>query len=144
MDNFPIQLSQNILAQAQLEQDTALLRRELYYLKEQKLENFLATDELKRIFWCNIYNAFVLIISKENNDGKDAFNHKRIKVARTALSLNDIEFRILKVKHKNPVFRFLYLLSISTFIKKMALKEIDSTIQSELDQTALNRSSSAS
>lgn len=143
MDNFPIQLSQNILAQAQLEQDTALLRRELYYLKEQKLENFLATDELKRIFWCNIYNAFVLIISKENNDGKDAFSHKRIKVARTSLSLNDIEFRILKVKHKNPVFRFFNLLSISTFIKKMALKEIDSTIQSELDQAALNRPSSA-
>ncbi len=143
MDNFPIQLSENILAHAQLSQDTSMLRRELYYLKETKLERFLATDELKILFWCNIYNAFVLIISKENMDSKAALNHKRIKIARTTLSLNDIEFRLLGVKHHNPVCRFFSVLCTSVFIKKFAIKNVGSSVQMELNRELLRIDSTA-
>jgi hypothetical protein len=45
MDSYPIQLSESILSHAKLDQDSSLLRRELYYIKFTKLESFLNNDQ---------------------------------------------------------------------------------------------------
>lgn len=140
MDNFPIQLSENILLQAQLSQDTSMLRRELYYIKDKKLETFLHSDELKSVFWSNIYNAYVLILAKEDSDKTSVFKYKRIKIARHLLSLDDIEFKILGKNNYNPLYKIINKLFSPRFIKSVAIKKGDSNYLIRLDRTALNTS----
>tara|TARA_R110000868_G_scaffold289288_2_gene549411 strand:+ start:813 stop:1247 length:435 start_codon:yes stop_codon:yes gene_type:complete len=140
MDNFPIQLSENILLEAQLSHDTSSLRRELYYIKDKKLESFLDSDELKNIFWSNIYNAYVLIIAKEAKEETAVFKYKRIKIARHLLSLDDIEFKILGKNNHNPLYKFINNLFSPRFIKSAAVKNVDSSYLIRLDRTALDTS----
>lgn len=139
MENFPIQLSENILLQAQLGQDTALLRRELYYLKDNKLEQFLNTDELRGVFWSNIYNAFILIISREVAENNLVFKYKRIKIARNILSLDDIEYKILGL-NTNRFNKVMNLLFSRSFIKKVAIKNPGANFHTMLDRTPIGRS----
>tara|TARA_R110002126_G_scaffold201767_2_gene349305 strand:- start:114 stop:548 length:435 start_codon:yes stop_codon:yes gene_type:complete len=140
MDNFPIQLSENILLHAQLSQDSSMLRRELYYMKDKKLQSFLYTDELKSVFWINIYNAYVLILAKEDSDKTTVFKYKRIKIARNILSLDDIEFKILGKNNYNLVFKFINNLFYQRFIKNVAIKKFDSKFLIRLDRSALDPS----
>lgn len=136
MENFPIQLSENILLKAKLGQDTSMFRRELYFMKQKKLEYFLNNDELKGIFWINIYNAYVLILANESSPEKSIFKYKRIKIARHLLSLNDIEFRILGMYNK-PLYKFIGNLFSPSFVKQVAIKNIDINCQKKLDRTPL-------
>jgi hypothetical protein len=139
MDSYPIQLSESILSHAKLDQDSSLLRRELYYIKFTKLESFLSNDQLKSVFWCNIYNAYVLIIAKENLKEGSVFKYKRIKVASIPFSLDDIEFNILGMDKRKSFYKFIFKLFLPSYIKKLSLKEVDYSLQTKLDRTALNR-----
>lgn len=141
MDNFLIQLSENILLKARLGQDTSMLRRELYYLRENKIESILNNDELKGIFWSNIYNAYVFIIANEASENISAFKFKRIKIARQYLSLDDIEFKILGKNNSNPLYKFISLFS-PRFIKKVAVKNAESDFLRKLDRSHLNTTES--
>ncbi|WP_367756371.1 DUF547 domain-containing protein [Flavobacterium sp. WC2430] len=142
MDNFLIQLSENILLKARLGEDTSMLRRELHYLKDKKLESFLYNDELKSIFWCNIYNGFVLIMAKENSKTISIFKYKRIKIAHSILSLDDIEYKILRMNNYKPLHKYIYYLFSPRFIKNAAIKKGDSKFISSLDRTPLYTSHS--
>ena len=50
MLNYYIDLSERILAKAKLQEDTAELRKELYYIRTNILERKINTDELKKYF----------------------------------------------------------------------------------------------
>ncbi|SDW13076.1 DUF547 domain-containing protein [Flavobacterium degerlachei] len=138
MVNFPIQLSESILLYAQLGQDSSSLRRELYFIKEHKLELYLNTDQLKCIFWVNIYNAYSIIIASEASRSEEAYKTKRIKVAHNSFSLNDIEYKILRINSRNPVYKFIDNLFCCSYIRKLAVKEVDYRLQSMLDRTPLS------
>jgi hypothetical protein len=81
MKNYQIILSENILSKAQIGEDTTSLRRELYYIRPSSLEIKLNTDELKKVFWVNIYKAYILIMADEVNQNKGMLKRKRIKIA---------------------------------------------------------------
>jgi hypothetical protein len=70
--------------------------------KSDVLENGLRSDEEKKSFWINLYNAFVQIELDQRNgcySSKDAFfNAKNISIASENISLNDIENSILRRK----------------------------------------------
>jgi len=138
MDSYPIQLSESILSHAKLDLDSSLLRRELYYIKFKKLESLLNNDQLKTVFWCNIYNAYVLIIAKENLNIDSVFKYKRIKVASIPFSLDDIEFKILGMDKRNSFYKFVYKLFFPSYIKKLSVEKVDYSLQAKLDRTALN------
>ena len=95
MNNYQIGLSQRTLEMAKKNEDFAALRVELYYMPPRKFEKSLHTDDLKKEFWVAIYNAFILIMARESAKGEIDFKKKRIKIARTLLSLNDIKYGIL-------------------------------------------------
>jgi hypothetical protein len=138
MDSYPIRLSESILSHAKLGEDSSSLRRELYFIKFNKLKSALSNDELKAVFWCNIYNAYVLIIAKESSKSSSVFKYKRIKVAHFAFSLNDIEFKILGMNDRNLFYKFIDNLFWSSSIKELALEQVDYSLQIMLDQSALN------
>lgn len=125
MKNYYTALSEEILSVAKLEKDTIPLRRQLFYIRLSKLEKSLDTDDLKKTFWINIYNAFYLITLKETKQGKEIFNLKRIKIARAILSLNDIEHGILR-KYKFRIgYGYITNPFYSDFIKKLAVSKVD-------------------
>ena len=139
MVNFPIQLSESILLHAQLGQESSSLRRELYFIKKSKLETYLDTDQLKSIFWVNIYNAYSIIIAGEASQKEAAYKVKRIKVAHNAFSLNDIEYKILRINSRNPIYKFIDNLFCSSYIRKLAVKQIDYSLQIMLDRSPLTK-----
>ncbi|RYJ52488.1 hypothetical protein DR871_000075 [Flavobacterium petrolei] len=83
MRNYYIVLSEKIIVTAKIDGDSSLLRRQLFYIRAAKLEKSLDSDDLRKTFWINIYNAYYLIISKESTDNITIYNLKRIKIARS-------------------------------------------------------------
>ncbi|WP_339919239.1 DUF547 domain-containing protein [uncultured Flavobacterium sp.] len=124
MENYLITLSENILFQAQNKQDTTYLRRELQYLELSMLEGFLDSDELKNTFWTNIYNAFFLIIAGGAMQMKAAYKYKRIMICENILSLDDIEYKILKRNNNRFSQKLRTVLFSSSFIKGLALANV--------------------
>lgn len=141
--NYYLNLSSRLLEIAKSGEDTQALRKELYYVSTNALAYRLNTDELKVIFWQNIYNAYLLIMIQEQVLPKNIFKRKRIKIARLVLSLNDIEYGILKKpKYKIDIFRVyssLYYSSSRGFaVKQMAVSE-----EARLDKNILQLSQSS-
>jgi hypothetical protein len=79
--NYYTALSEKIIVAAKIDGDSSLLRRQLFYIRAAKLEKSLDSDDLRKTFWINIYNAYYLIISKESTYNTSIFNLKRIKIA---------------------------------------------------------------
>lgn len=139
--NYYAALSEEILLSARLGQDTTSLRRQLFYIRHSKIEKSLDTDALKKTFWINIYNAYYLIILKDKRNNRNIYSMKRIKVARSLFSLNDIEHGILrKTKFKwglgyftNPFY--------SGFIKTLAVNKVDYRIHFAIRSMNLNPAS---
>lgn len=139
MKNYYTTLSEEILSVAKSGKDTVSLRRQLFYIRQAKLEESLNTDDLKKTFWINIYNAFYLITLKETKKGKDIFNLKRIKIARAIFSLNDIEHGILR-KYKFRIgFGYITNPFYSDFIKKLAVSKVDYRIHFALRSLELEK-----
>lgn len=130
--NYYIDFSERLLENAKSGKDTSYMRREFYGLSLNSLDSKLDTDELKISFWVNIYNAYRLILAQEQIPFKKLFKFKRIKFSKEILSLNDIEYGILKTtKYKLGNFKFenpFY----PDFIKKLALEKKDETITAQL------------
>ncbi|WP_165930070.1 DUF547 domain-containing protein [Flavobacterium sandaracinum] len=139
MKNYYTALSEEILATAKSDGDSSALRRQLFYILPSKLENSLDCDDLRKTFWINIYHAFYLIISKETLDNTFIYEAKRIKIARSILSLNDIEHGILrKLKYKMG-FGYLTNPFYSDFIKACAVQELDYRIHFALGSIYLEK-----
>jgi len=140
MEHYYIDLSERILTKAKLQEDNASLRKELYYIRTNGLESKINTDELKKIFWINIYNSYVLIMANEKLQSKNPFKLKRIKFSNCLLSLNDIEYGILGLQRYNLGFYKIYNPFYPSYIKKLALKKKDNTIIARLNKNILSKS----
>jgi hypothetical protein len=126
------------LEKVKLDEDTSSLRQELYFVTLGGITNKLNTDELKVIFWENIYNAYLLIMLKEQIPPKNILKIKRIKISRFVLSLNDVEYGILrKPKFKINIPNF-YSSLFPLYIKKLAVEKTDSSKDARLDKQILN------
>ncbi|MDI5951118.1 DUF547 domain-containing protein [Flavobacterium yafengii] len=139
MKNYYTTLSEEILSVANSGKDTIKLRRQLFYIRQTKLEKSLNTDDLKKTFWINIYNAFYLITLKDTKLGKEIFNLKRIKIARAVFSLNDIEHGILR-KYKFRIgYGYITNPFYSDFIKTLAVNKVDYRIHFALRSLILEK-----
>lgn len=139
MVNYYIDLSERILTKAKLQEDNASLRKELYYIRTIGLKSKINTDELKKIFWINIYNSYVLIMADEKLRSKNPFKIKRIKFSNFRLSLNDIEYGILGIQNYNLGFCSIYNPFYPSYIKKLALEKKDNTIFTRLNKNILSK-----
>lgn len=140
MLNYYIDLSERILTKVKLQEDSSSLRKELYCVRINDLKSKINTDELKKIFWINIYNSYVLIIANEKLPSKNSFRLKRIKFSNFRLSLNDIEYGILGIQNYNLGFCTIYDPFYPSYIKNLALKKKDNTIIVRLNKIILSKS----
>lgn len=79
----------------------------------------------KKTFWITIYNALYLIITKETIDHNVIIKLKRIKIACSLLSLNDIEHGILRESKFKMSFGEITNPFYSDFTKTLAINGLD-------------------
>lgn len=137
MTNYYINLSERILEKVKLDEDSTALRKELYYMRMSGVESKLNTDELRTLFWVNIYEAYLRIMISENIDYKKIFKLKRIKFSHCLLSLNDVEYGILRKKKFSLLFKNFYNPFYPSFINRLAVENVDNVKQIILDKSIL-------
>jgi thiol-disulfide isomerase/thioredoxin len=113
--NKLVQLSQEFMYAAKTGEQTSGFIMQLAQLSMDDLQATIKTDDEKKAFWSNLYNAYTQASLKKNPDqykkrGK-FFGSKQIEIAGTQFSLDDIEHGILrrsKIKwslgHLNKLF----------------------------------------
>ena len=92
-------VSQQLLLATRLNEPTDSLVNILKTIPRASLKQ-LQTDDDKKAFWINIYNAFTQLLLKQNpgrySKRNKFFNDKQIIIAQHALSLDDVEHGILR------------------------------------------------
>jgi hypothetical protein len=95
-----VSISQQLLLAAKTGNETGLLMRQLQEAPFAQLQQQLETDESKKTFWLNIYNAYTQILLQKNpqayKNRNRFFKAKQIAVAGYNFSLDLIEHGILR------------------------------------------------
>ena len=138
-DNGIIALSGQFLLGVKMGDTTDDLEQALARLSLITLNSELDTDDAKKTFWINIYNAFFQVLASRDKKTKpDIFREKLIAVAAKKFSLDDIEHGILRR------YRWKYSLGYfpqpfpSKLIKQLAVSKIDFRIHFALNCGAVS------
>jgi hypothetical protein len=129
MDNDLIKLSQKLLYNVKLADETTNIVKNLAMFKETELANQLFNDDLKKAFWINIYNAFtqIKLIQRPDSyaDKRIFFTSKQFVIATQNMSFDDIEHGILR--HSKVKFSLGYITNplASVFEKMHRVKKLD-------------------
>ena len=98
--NKLVQLSQEFMYAAKTGDETAGFVTSLSNLTMGELISTIKTDDDKRAFWINLYNAYTQAALKKNPEQYKSrnkfFGNKSIKVAGQSFSLDDMEHGILR------------------------------------------------
>lgn len=135
--NDCIKLSQDILYAVKTGEPTDSLENKLSNLSADTLLNQLSSENKRKAFWLNIYNAYTQIGLKDNTDAykkrNKFFGKKFIRIAGKSLSLDLVEHGILRrskwkysLGHFNKLFK-------SSFEKKFRLVKVDYRIHFALN-----------
>jgi anaerobic ribonucleoside-triphosphate reductase len=112
---------------------------------KNELENYdfsllgfeLSDDNLKKAFWINIYNAFVLLQLKENESVYDQksnfFKTQNILIAQNYFSLDDIEHKILRRNAAKLSFGYFKSIFTKNDLKKLMVENVDARIHFALN-----------
>lgn len=98
--NKLVQLSQDFMYAAKTGEETSRFIAELKNCTIDDLTAIIITDDDKKSFWINLYNAYTQVILKNNPElykkrGK-FFGGRKIEIASHSFSLDDIEHGILR------------------------------------------------
>lgn len=105
----------------------------------QNLVQELNTDDQKKAFWINIYNAYFQILAARDQVGKpDIYRNPLVQIAGQRFSLDDIEHGILRKYRYKPALGFLPNLFAKRIIKQLAVNEIDYRIHFALNCGAVS------
>ena len=98
-----IDISQQLLKASKSSSSVTKLLNQLEKITLPQLQIELDTDDKRKAFWINIYNAFATIYLKpeptiilNSIKRKQFFNKKRIQISTCTFSLNDVEHQILR------------------------------------------------
>lgn len=98
-----VETSQLLLKTVKDNQGTSKLLAELAFTPIEKIVGELQTDNQKKTFWINIYNAFAIFLLSPDSKiildpikRKRFFTKKQIKIASCDFSFDEIEHRILR------------------------------------------------
>lgn len=127
-------LSGQLLLHVKLKKDIGNIEQKLKIISSTDLLCQLHTDEEKKVFWINIYNAYYQILaSKAQTKSKGIFSKKAILIAQNLFSLDNIEHGILRKYRCKKSLGYLPNPFASALIKKLAVKKIDYRIHFALN-----------
>ena len=132
--NIPVALSGQILLNVKMGEATKSIEYSLEKLDIGDLTGSLLNDNIKKVFWINIYNAYFQILSVREKKAKPViFTQKLISIAGRKFSLDDIEHGILRKYRWKFSLGYLPQLFPSSLIKQMAVSVIDYRIHFALN-----------
>lgn len=129
----PNQLSELLLLAVKTQKDSTDLVSQIATLSLNKLFHELCSDDKKKGFWINCYNAFFQLLSAEGTTRPQIYRERLITIAEQKLSLDDIEHGIIRRYRFKYSFGFLPNLLASPLIKKLAVDKIDYRIHFALN-----------
>jgi len=108
-DTDPLRVSQNLLYSVKVNENFIAWTDTIGNISMESLKTHLNNDNSKKVFWINIYNAYIQIFLKKDTSAyikKDAFfNEKKILIKGELLSLNDIEQGFLGRNNNDTEFK---------------------------------------
>lgn len=132
-----IKVSQQLLLAAKTKESIDSFVNILQNISAEALRNDLKSDNLKKTFWINLYNAYTQVILMKNPDfykkRSSFFRSKQILIAGKKLSLDDIEHGILrrsKIKWSLGYFNKIFP---SKFEKENRVDKVDYRIHFSLN-----------
>lgn len=133
------ELSGKLLLHVKKHEDTTITQTLLENITIERLTDELNTDDAKKCFWINIYNAYYQLLAlKYNQTRGDIFKIKDIKIARNQFSLDDIEHGILRKYRWKFSLGYLPNIFVSVLIKKLAVNVVDYRIHFALNCGAIS------
>ena len=132
--NTLVELSSALLLNVKLNKDTASIEHQLKDISKEELQHQLNSDDTKKVFWINIYNAYFQMLSNSRNaNRKTIFKVKSIQIAQNNFSLDDIEHGILRRFRYKWSFGYLPNTLVSPLVKKLAVQTLDYRIHFALN-----------
>ncbi len=137
MNRYVIELSQDLIYAARGGGETQSFVDELAVLGETTFEQQLQTDDEKKAFFINLYNAYVQVLLKRDPGQYKSrhafFTKKQIVIAGNELSLDDLEHGILRHSRTKWSLGYVGKIFPGSFEKKMRVKKIDYRIHFALN-----------
>jgi len=122
--NKLVQLSQEFMYAAKVGDNTSSFIQSFQSLSFDELRHQFTSDEEKKAFWINLYNAYTQVLLKKNpesyNKRSQFFGSKEILIAGARFSLDDIEHGILR--HSKIKWSLGYLNKLFPNKKEKALR----------------------
>ncbi|MTI32990.1 DUF547 domain-containing protein [Xanthovirga aplysinae] len=141
MDNNFVEISKNLLLAVKEKSDFFSFMATLEQVSLWELTENLNSDEKKKAFWLNVYNAYVQIIlqaDKSLYNNRDLFyTRKRVIIASVRLSLDDIEHGILRRSKAKISFGYLNKPNVSHAERQLRVSRVDPRIHFALNCGAL-------
>lgn len=132
--NSLLSLSGKLLLNVKLNEPTSTEEQKLRSISIMVLHHELKTDNAKKTFWINIYNAYFQILSnREKLHRKTIFTKKIIIIAQTRFSLDDIEHGILRKYRWKWSFGYLPNPFVSLLTRNLAVQKLDYRIHFALN-----------
>lgn len=136
MDDHLVKLSQQFLFAAKTGKDIEIFILQLENLQESSVA-LLRTDNAKKAFWINLYNAFTQTLLKQNpgfyKNRNRFFAAKQINVAKQKLSLDDLEHGFLRRSKYKWGFGYLGKIFPSPLEKAWRVEKLDYRIHFALN-----------
>lgn len=129
-----IALSRTLLLNVKLDRPTAYEEQQLKSISMKDFQHQLNTDDAKKTFWINIYNAYFQMLSNLDDIKMEIiFTEKLIQIAQNKFSLDDIEHGLLRKYRWKWSFGYFSNPFVSQLIKNLAVQELDYRIHFTLN-----------
>lgn len=128
------QIAADFLLAVKKREDTSTPLQALASVPANDLVSSLSTDQEKKAFWINIYNAFFLYLRRDQGIPKPTIYRERLcHIAGQAFSLDEIEHGILRRYRAKLGLGFLPNLLTPRHIRALAVDQIDFRIHFALN-----------
>ena len=131
------QMSEDLLVKLKADENILDLQTKLVEVTDEQLFETLKTDEQKKSFWLNIYNAYVIAALKRNpemyKDRGSFFTKHQVNIAGHLLSFDDIENGLIRKSQYKFGLGYIRRIFPSQFESKMRVNERDYRIHFALN-----------
>lgn len=132
-------MAEQLLLAVKMDEPTDVLIQHVESLSMADLQTALQSDNQKKTFWINSYNAWFLILRKYRKvDKKRIYTEKLFTIAGQAMSLDDVEHGILRKYRYKFSLGYLPNPFAPSIIRKLAVSNVDYRLHFALNCGAIS------
>ncbi len=132
-----LQLSMQLMELAKKGETADSIVQQLAIVSPEKLSAELHTDERKKAFWINIYNAYIQVFLRKNPELYEKrgqfFSAKRMSIAGKKLSFDDVEHGIIRGSRAKYTLGLTKKIFVSSYERRFRVQKRDGRIHFALN-----------